>query len=39
MKMLAHDIADQKFLEIIERFLKAEIMENGKYLDNERETP
>lgn len=35
MKMLAHDIADKKFLEIIEKFLKAGIMENGKYLDSE----
>lgn len=39
MKMLAHDIADRKFLEIIEKFLKAGIMENGKYLDTERGTP
>lgn len=31
MKMLKHDIADKKFLEIIEKFLKAGIMENGKY--------
>ena len=33
MKMLAHDIADRKFLEIIDKFLKAGVMENGKYLD------
>ena len=39
MKMLSHDIADRKFLEIIEKFLKAGIMENGKYLDSERGTP
>ena len=39
MKMLAHDIADRKFLEIIEKFLKAGVMENGKYLDSERGTP
>ena len=26
--MLKHDIADKKFLEIIEKFLKAGIMEN-----------
>ena len=32
MKMLSHDIADKKFLEIIENFLKAGIMENGRYL-------
>ena len=37
MKMLSHDIADKRFLEIIEKFLKAGIMENGKYLDSERE--
>lgn len=39
MKMLEHDIADRKFLEIIEKFLKAGVMENGKYLDSERGTP
>ena len=39
MRMLAHDIADKRFLEIIEKFLKAGIMENGKYLDSERGTP
>lgn len=39
MKMLEHDIADRKFLEIIGKFLKAGIMEDGKYLDSERGTP
>lgn len=39
IKMLAHDIADKKFLEIIEKFLKAGVMENGKYLDSEQGTP
>ena len=39
MKMLKHDIADKRFLELIEKFLKAGIMENGKYLDSERGTP
>lgn len=39
MKMLSHDIADRKFLEIIEKFLKAGIMEDGKYLDSEQGTP
>lgn len=39
MKMLEHDIADKRFLEIIEKFLKAGIMENGKYLDSESGTP
>ena len=36
MKMLAHDIADRKFLGIIGKFLKAGIMEDGRYLDSER---
>ena len=39
MKMLSHDIADKRFPEIIEKFLKAGIMENGKFLDSERGTP
>ena len=39
MKMLKHDIADKKFLELVEKFLKAGIMENGKYLDRECGTP
>lgn len=39
MKFLAHDIADEKFLDLIAKFLKAGIMENGKYLDSERGTP
>lgn len=39
MKMLSHDIADRRFLEVIHRFLKAGIMENGKYLDSEKGTP
>ena len=39
MKMLAHDIAGRKFLEITRKFLKAGIMEDGKYLDSERGTP
>lgn len=36
IKFLEHDIADKKFLEIIKKFLKAGIMENGKYQDRER---
>lgn len=32
MKMLRHDIADKRFLELVEKFRKAGIMENGKYL-------
>ena len=39
MKMLEHDIADRKLLDIIRRFLDAGIMEEGKYLDNEKGTP
>ncbi len=39
MKMLEHDIADRKFLGLIRRFLKAGIMEHGRYLDSESGTP
>lgn len=39
MKMLTHDIADRRFLEIVEKFLKAGVMEQGKYLDGEKGTP
>lgn len=39
MKFLEHDIADKKFLDIIEKFMKAGIMEKGKYLNSERGTP
>lgn len=39
MKMLEHDIADRRFLEIIKSFLEAGIMDNGKYLDTEVGTP
>lgn len=39
IKFLKHDIADKKFIEIIEKFLKSGIMEDGKYLDSERGTP
>ena len=39
MKMLEHDIADKRFLGMIEKFLKAGIMENGKYLDSDQGTP
>lgn len=39
MKFLEHDIADKKFLEIIKRFMKAGIMEKGKYLNSEKGTP
>ena len=36
MRMLSHDIADKRFLEIIEKFLKVGIMEKSQYLDIER---
>lgn len=39
IKFLEHDIADKKFIELIRKFLKAGIMEKGKYLDSERGTP
>lgn len=39
IKFLEHDIADRKFIGIIEKFLKAGIMENGKYLNSEKGTP
>ena len=39
MRFLEHDIADKKFLELIGKFLKAGIMEDGKYLDSEQGTP
>ncbi|MCD7815009.1 MAG: group II intron reverse transcriptase/maturase [Lachnospiraceae bacterium] len=39
IKMLEHDIADRKFIDLIRKFLKAGIMENGKYLDSETGTP
>jgi len=36
---LEHDIADRKFIGIIERQLKAGLMDDGKYLDSEAGTP
>lgn len=39
MKFLEHDIADKKFLELIKKFLKAGIMEDGKLLESEKGTP
>jgi group II intron reverse transcriptase/maturase len=36
---LEHDIADQKFIGIITKLLKAGIMEDSKYLDSEAGTP
>jgi len=39
IKFLEHDIADKKFIGIIKKFLKAGVMEDGKYLDSEMGTP
>lgn len=36
MKFLEHDIADQNFLRYIRRFLKAGVMEQGKWLKTDR---
>ena len=36
---LEHDIADRKFIGIIERLLRAGVMEEGKFLDSEAGTP
>ena len=39
MKFLEHDIADQNFLRYIKRFLKAGIMEEGKWQASDKGTP
>ena len=39
IKFLEHDIADRKFIEIIKRFLKAGIMENGELIAKEEGSP
>ena len=39
IKMLEHDIADKKFISIIEKFLEAGIMDNGIYSDTTEGTP
>lgn len=39
IKMLEHDIADKKFISIIEKFLEAGIMDNGIYSDTIEGTP
>jgi group II intron reverse transcriptase/maturase len=39
IRFLEHDIADRKFIGIIERFLKAGIMEEGKLLDSDKGSP
>ena len=39
MRMLEHDIADRKLLEVIRRFLKAGIMEEGKRIETDQGSP
>ena len=39
MTFLEHDIADRPYLRYIRRFLKAGIMEDGKYMESDRGTP
>lgn len=39
IRFLEHDIADKKFIEIITKFLKAGIMEDGKYMVSDSGTP
>jgi group II intron reverse transcriptase/maturase len=39
LTFLRHDIADKRFTEIIEKFLKAGIIEDGNKLDTEKGTP
>jgi group II intron reverse transcriptase/maturase len=39
IKFLNHDIADRRFIEIIEKFLKAGVVEDGQMLDTEKGTP
>jgi group II intron reverse transcriptase/maturase len=39
IKFLEHDIADRRFIEIIQKFLDAGIMEEGKFLNKEKGVP
>lgn len=39
MKFLKHDIADSRFLEIVQKFLKAGVVEKGKLLNSESGSP
>ncbi|GHU15356.1 group II intron reverse transcriptase/maturase [Alphaproteobacteria bacterium] len=39
IKFLEHDIADKKHIRLIRRFLKAGIMEEGKYIEKEEGSP
>lgn len=39
IKFLEHDIKDKNFIRYIKRFLKAGIMEQGKYMESDKGTP
>lgn len=39
IKFLEHDISDRKFIDIIKKFLKAGIMENGKFIESDKGSP
>lgn len=39
IKFLEHDIKDKNFIRYIKRFLKAGIMEQGKYIESDKGTP
>ncbi len=39
IKFLEHDIADRRFLEIVQKFLKAGVVEKGKLLNSESGSP
>ena len=39
IKFLEHDIEDKNFIRYVKRFLKAGIMEEGKYLESDQGTP
>jgi len=39
VKFLEHDIKDKNFIRYIKRFLKAGVMEQGKYLESDKGTP
>jgi group II intron reverse transcriptase/maturase len=39
IKFLEHDIADRKFIRLISKFLKAGVMENGKFAERDEGTP
>ncbi|EPY2276731.1 group II intron reverse transcriptase/maturase [Clostridium sporogenes] len=39
IKFLEHDIDDKNFIRYIKRFLKSEVMEQGRYLESDKGTP